>query len=82
MIITVVEGGPSERVGLKGTRHRPSDANFTLGDIILSMDGEKIDTIDKLVDVILSHDVGDNVLVEYMRDEQVFSVEIALGQRP
>jgi S1-C subfamily serine protease len=82
LIVTVVEGGPAELAGLRGTRHGPSDPEFTLGDIILEMDGQSTDTIDTLVDVILAHEVEGDVLVRYLRDGEVNIVEVTLGQRP
>jgi S1-C subfamily serine protease len=82
LIVTIVEGGPAEEAGLRGTRHGPSDPEFSLGDIILEMDGQSTETIDKLVDVILASEVEGEVLVRYLREGDVYNVKVTLGQRP
>ena len=82
LIIDIAEDGPASLAGLIGTSHTPQDPDFALGDIIIEMDGMNIDTIDELVAVILTHDVDDVVLVTYIRDNEVFEVEISLGKRP
>ncbi|GBE18083.1 putative periplasmic serine endoprotease DegP-like precursor [archaeon BMS3Abin16] len=82
LIITVVEGGPADNAGIRGTVHDPSDPGFEPGDIILEMDGEATDTIDRLVEVILEHEIGSTVLIKYSREGVVHEVEVSLGQRP
>lgn len=82
LIVTVVNGSPAEVAGLRGTRHIPSDPEFNLGDIILEMDGKSTETIDTLVDVILASEVEGEVLVRYLREGDVYEVEVTLGQRP
>jgi len=82
LIITVVEDGPAASVGIRGTLHDPSDPGFTPGDIILEMDGEATNTIDRLVEIILEHEIGSIVSVKYFREGSVYEVNVSLGQRP
>ena len=82
LIITVAEDSPAYRAGLRGSHSRPSEPGFTAGDVVIEMDGEKTDSIDRLVDIILTHEVGANVTVRFLREGVVSEVEITLGQRP
>jgi S1-C subfamily serine protease len=82
LVITVVTDGPAYNVGLRGTQHRPSEPDFLLGDVIVEMDGQNTETIDKLVEVILDHNVGETVKVKFIRDGVDFEVDVLLGQRP
>jgi S1-C subfamily serine protease len=82
LIVTIVEGGPSDLAGLRGTQHGPSDPEFSLGDIILEMDGQSTETIDELVDIILAYEVEVEVSVKYLRDGEVYEADVTLGQRP
>jgi S1-C subfamily serine protease len=82
LIIDVVEGGPAEKAGLQGTKSRDDREDFVMGDIITEMDGQKLETIDELIDVILAHRVGEQVEVKYLRDGIEETVEVRLGERP
>ncbi|MFV2041284.1 MAG: S1C family serine protease, partial [Candidatus Hydrothermarchaeales archaeon] len=82
LIITVVEGGPASLAGIRGTVHDPSDPGFEPGDIILEMDGEATDTMDRLIEVLLDREIGSTVLIKYFREGSVYEVEVNLGQRP
>jgi S1-C subfamily serine protease len=82
LIITVVEDGPADSNGFLGTHSRPSDPDFSVGDIIVEMDGRKTNSIDKLVEIILTKEVGDKVNVKFFRDGAIGEVEVELGQRP
>ncbi len=82
LVVDVVESGPAESAGLRGTTSMPLDPDFILGDVILEMDGEGIESIDKLVEVILKHGVGDVVKIKYIRDGAIFETDVSLGQRP
>jgi S1-C subfamily serine protease len=82
LIVTVVEDGPAAMAGLRGTQHRPSDPAFTTGDIILELGGKRTETIDRLVDIILEHEVGETLQVKFKRNGESLEVDIVLGQRP
>ncbi|RMF91662.1 MAG: PDZ domain-containing protein [Methanobacteriota archaeon] len=83
LLVDVVPGGPADRAGLKGTGHiGPGEPGFTPGDIVIEMDGERTETIDRLVDVILEHDVGESVSVRFIRGNETLNTTVVLGQRP
>ena len=52
------------------------------GDIIVSVEGEKISSIEELRDVIASHAPGDKVTLVIYRDAKKTSVTVTLGRRP
>ncbi len=82
LVVNVVDGGPADYAGIKGTQSTPTDPSFTLGDIILEMGGKKTPTIDRLVEVILEYEVGDSVQLRFIRGNETRSVDVTLGQRP
>jgi S1-C subfamily serine protease len=82
LIVTVVENGPANRSGLRGTHSRPLDEDFALGDIILEMNSEKTETIDRLVEIILDRDVGEKVNIRFLREDKFREIEVELGRRP
>jgi putative serine protease PepD len=83
LLVGIVEGGPADKAGLVGTAHlNRSEPDFSMGDIIIGMDDEKTETIDKLVDVLLKHEIGEKVTVEIVRHNETQHVEVVLGQRP
>jgi serine protease Do len=70
LITQIVSGGPSDAAGLKA------------GDIIVSIDGKDITTVDALVKEVRSHSVGSTVEVKYWRDKNENTASVTLGQSP
>jgi S1-C subfamily serine protease len=67
----VVIDGPSDRAGIEA------------GDIILSMNGERLATLDDLI-LMLRQDLkaSDEVTVEVFRDGERITLDLVLGERP
>ena len=78
--LTVREGVVVARVSIDG----PSDrAGIEEGDIILSLDGEKITTVDDLLRTLRQElKPGQEVIVELFREGSKTTVRIVLGERP
>jgi C-terminal processing protease CtpA/Prc len=57
-------------------------AGILTGDIITSLDGQKIVDFDRLTAHIAQHQPGDKVEVELLRGEQTKKVTVVLGKRP
>jgi S1-C subfamily serine protease len=70
LIQDVVSGGPAASGGLKA------------GDTIVSLDGEKIRSMDELIAALLRKDVGDVVRVGYLRDGKRHETTARLTERP
>jgi putative serine protease PepD len=62
----ILPGGPAQKAGLKG------------GDIIIEIDGKKINTPEELVVSVRSKNVGDRVTLVFMRDGAKKSVTLDL----
>ncbi len=66
--IAVVKNSAAESAGLKE------------GDIIISIDGVKINQDNDLADMIQRHIAGDKIRISYARAGKTYDVEIVLGE--
>jgi S1-C subfamily serine protease len=73
----VARGGSAERAGLKGARETPT-GRIELGDIVVGVAGKPVMTIDELMDVLEHHKVGDQVVVEILRENRREKVTVTL----
>ncbi|MFQ5553565.1 MAG: S1C family serine protease, partial [Thermoplasmata archaeon] len=70
LVAEVTSGGPAERGGLR------------VGDVVLSLAGEILDSVGDLVDLLRAREIGANVKMEVDRNGQAIQIETALGTRP
>jgi S1-C subfamily serine protease len=77
-ILEVQPGTPAEQAGLSGLR-QDARGRVLLGDIIIEVDGTKIEDNDDLLNALEQHNAGDRVTVLTLRDEQVREVEVVLS---
>jgi len=82
LILEVVEGGPAAQAGLRGGRAGGPRDIPRGGDIITSVDGRPLTSFGSLASYVLSRRIGDSVTLEFIRDGQVFSATVVLGERP
>ena len=77
LIIEVEKGSAADSAGLRGIR---ADANGVraLGDIIVGIDGERIETSNDLLNAMDKRAVGDTVKVTVMRGESRVSMSVKL----
>lgn len=73
----VSRGGAAEKAGLQGARET-SPGRVELGDIITSVDGKTVSTVDDLMDVMETRKVGDRVIVEVLRGNRKQQVAVSL----
>jgi protease Do-like 1, chloroplastic len=73
----VSRGGAADRAGLKGARETVT-GQVELGDIIVAVAGKSVMTIDELMDAMEKHKVGDQVMVEILRDNRRQTVAVTL----
>jgi S1-C subfamily serine protease len=69
----VPQGSPAEKAGLRGLRRLPS-GDLALGDVIVAIDGKKVETFDDLYNGLDAHRPGDKVEVGVRRGEQVITL--------
>jgi len=86
LIVDVFVGSPADKASLRG-----SDFTVTInmieypagGDIITNIDGDKIKTIGDILVVLSRKNVGDEIQVEYIRDDSTKgTVKVVLEERP
>jgi len=79
VIYQLVPNGSAQRAGLRGI-----SADGNLGDIILAVDGQKLNDLDTLYRLLDKKQIGDTVQVEIYRDGRTQSVPLKLmsSQQP
>jgi S1-C subfamily serine protease len=78
VLITQVEkGSAADRAGLRGIREDVK-GEVVLGDIIIGIDGERIETSNDLLNALDKRAVGDTVKVTVMRGESRLSMSVKL----
>lgn len=58
-----------------------ADAGIEAGDILLSLDGVKLNQRDDLIDALKEKDPGDQVVVKIMRDNKTLELKVSLSAR-
>ncbi len=86
LVVTVVENSPASKAGLMGSEKtiQVGGVNYALGgDIILSVDGIEVRKIaDILIHLQRSKTVGDEMVLEILRDNRTTNITIILQERP
>jgi S1-C subfamily serine protease len=86
LIINVVEGSPADKAGLKGSSETKTVDGIEYpvgGDIILSVDGNVVRQIDDiLIHLQRYKSVGDEMVLEILRDGRVTNFVLQLDERP
>jgi len=86
LVITVVENSPAAKAGLIGSQEtiEVQGVNYQIGgDIILSVDEIEVRQIDDiLIHLQRAKSVGDEMVLEILRDNRTTNVTIVLGERP
>jgi S1-C subfamily serine protease len=82
IVIDFAEYSPAREAGLRETFSRPGQADFILGDIIVSIGGQKITNNADLLNVLLKYEPGETVEVEVYRDGSLRNFSVVLGERP
>ena len=82
-VVIVTENGPADIAGLQGTSKtiEIDGAIYPIGgDIILSLDGNEIRSInDILIYIQRSKNVGDEIILEVLRDDNIINLVVTLG---
>jgi S1-C subfamily serine protease len=77
LILGVQPGSPAARAGLEPTR-RGDDGQIHLGDLIVAIDGQRVETVNQLLDVLDQHASGDKVEVTVSHDGKERKVTVSL----
>jgi serine protease Do len=85
LVVTVVEGSPAEKAGLRdGTREVEIDGQTVPvgGDVIVSVDGTPINAFEELLTAITNAQVGQTMTLGVLRDGKQITVDVTLEARP
>ena len=86
LVVTVVPDSPASKAGLQGSENivEQDGIQYTVGgDIILSVDGVDVRKIsDILIHLQRAKTVGDEMVLEILRDGKTTNFTIELGERP
>jgi S1-C subfamily serine protease len=80
---SVQTGSPAEKAGLQGITQNDASNSQQVGDIITSIDGHPLRSIDDLINYIDVHKtIGDNVMLTVNRHGQIMNLNLVLQGRP
>jgi putative serine protease PepD len=85
MVIGLVTGASAEKAGIKGPTDQVQLGRYVIpigGDIIVGIDGQKINSRDDLDRALNNKDVGDSVQVEVMRGKSRTTLAVKLTELP
>jgi S1-C subfamily serine protease len=83
LIVQVIPGGSAELAGLHGGTERAYLGNSLImlgGDLIIAIDGEKVQDEDDLTQMMNNHRAGDTVKITIFRGKKKMDVPVALGE--
>jgi S1-C subfamily serine protease len=83
LIVQAVPGGSADRAGLQGGSERAYLGNIPImigGDLIVAIDGEKIESQQTLAQIMNKHRAGDTVKVTIFRGKKQVEVTVVLGE--
>lgn len=86
LVITVVENSPAAKAGIHGSDEtiEVEGVNYPIGgDVILSVDGKQVRKIDDiLIHLQRAKSVGDEMILEILREGRTTNITIILEERP
>jgi len=83
LIIKVTPGGAAERAGLRGGSERAYLGNIPIllgGDLIVGIDGEKVEDQQDLAQIMNAHRAGQVVKITVYRGKQKLELSVTLGE--
>jgi S1-C subfamily serine protease len=83
LIVQVTPGGSADQAGLRGGSERAYLGNIPImlgGDLIVAIDGEKVQDEQDLAQMMNNHRAGDSVRVTIYRGKKKMDVQIPLGE--
>src|SRR5205814_3300157 len=83
LVIQVLPGGAADRAGLRGGTERAYLGNSPImlgGDLIVAVDGEKVEDQQDLAQIMNNHRAGDTVRMTVYRGKKKMDVTVTLGE--
>jgi putative serine protease PepD len=85
LISEVVPDSPARKAGLKGGDRQVQVGNLMIivgGDLITSIDGKRMDTMDELIEHINSIGIGASIDITFLRDGRMHKERVVLEELP
>jgi S1-C subfamily serine protease len=83
LIVQAVPGGSADRAGLRGGTERAYLGNTPImigGDLIVAIDGDRLESQQTLAQIMNKHRAGDTVKVTIFRGKKQLEVNVVLGE--
>ena len=83
LLVQIVPGSAADRAGLHGGIERAYISNYPVmvgGDLLLAVDGERVETQQDLAQIMNKHRAGDTVKMTIYRGKRKMEVNVALGE--
>jgi len=83
LIVHAIPGGSADQAGLRGSTERAYLGNIPImlgGDLIVAIDGEKVEDEQDLSQMMNNHRAGDTVKITIYRNKKKLDVSVALGE--
>jgi S1-C subfamily serine protease len=83
LIVEVVPGGAADKAGLRGGNERAFLGNIPItvgGDVIVAIDGKKVEDQQELAQTMNNHRAGDTVRITVFRGKKKVDVSVTLGE--
>ncbi|MGA2920813.1 MAG: trypsin-like peptidase domain-containing protein [Candidatus Sulfotelmatobacter sp.] len=83
LIVQAIPGGSADQAGLRGGTERAYLGNIPImlgGDLIVAIDGEKVEDEQDLSQMMNNHRAGDTVKITIYRNKKKLDVSVALGE--
>jgi S1-C subfamily serine protease len=83
LIVQVIPGGSADQAGLRGGSERAYLGNIPImlgGDLIVAIDGEKVEDEQDLAQMMNNHRAGDTVKVTIYRNKKRLDMNVPLGE--
>ena len=78
LMVDATDGGPADDAGLRGGDPPTGEG----GDLLVTVDGEKISSADDVAAAIADNKPGDEIEVELYRGDEREQLKVELGKRP
>ena len=76
VVLAVTEGTPAAKAGIVGLRR--SERGLVLGDVIVGIDGTRIEDYDSLYNTLDQHHAGEKVTVRLLREDKFVEASVEL----
>jgi S1-C subfamily serine protease len=83
LIVQAVPGGAADTAGLRGGSERAFLGNIPItvgGDLIVAIDGQKVEDQQELAQIMNNHRAGDTVRITIYRGKKKMDVKVTLGE--